>query len=295
MPTDFYDYFPVAEQHLRWGISATSYGQVRIPAGSHYPPEAHPRNHTFSWEKGRVLQEYQLVYVVKGGGEFESAFSASQTVGEGTIFVLFPGVWHRYRPAPETGWTECWLELQGAQLEELRRTQVLDPARPIHPVGDAPEFLAAWTAAGQIARAKPAGFQVRLGLLGLQILTHLHWPPAEPGSPSQRIEQIIQEALHLLAANLDQPLSPEWIAKELHVGYSYFRRMFKTRTGFTPKQYRLEIRFRRTCDFLRHTDLTLKEIAPRLGYDSPYHLSTDFKQRMGVSPQKWRGSVCGGG
>ncbi len=64
----------------------------------------------------------------------------------------------------------------------------------------------------------------------------------------QRIERVVQEALNLLASNLDQPLSPEAIARDLHVGYSYFRRAFKAQTGFSPKRYRLEVRLRRSCD-----------------------------------------------
>jgi len=288
MVTDFFDYFPVAEQHQRWGIYATSFGQVRIKAGSVYPPTIHPKDHLLSWTKGRVLQEYQVLYISEGRGEFESTSSPLIPLEEGALFVLYPGVWHRYRPDPAVGWTESWLELQGAQMEELRRSGILDPARPVHRVSEVPEILAALAAAGQLARAKVPGFQVRMGLLGLQILTHLQWPVSMPGSSTQRIERLVQEALQLLGSNLDQPMSPEWIARELKVGYSYFRRAFKEQTGFSPKHYRLEIRFRRACDFLRRTDLKIKEIAQQLGYDSPYHLSTDFKLRMGLSPQRWR-------
>jgi AraC-like DNA-binding protein len=153
-----------------------------------------------------------------------------------------------------------------------------------------PEVLSNFSAAGQIARQKLPGFQVRLGLLGLQTLTHVVWRASLPGSESQRNERLVQEAQRLLASNLAHPLSPERIAKELHVGYSFFRRLFKTQTGFSPKQYRLQIRFRRACDFLRNTDLTIKEISQELGYDSPYHLSTDFRKRQRASPTVWRES-----
>ncbi|MCE0523504.1 MAG: AraC family transcriptional regulator [Methylacidiphilales bacterium] len=288
MSQDFFDYFPAAEQHRRWGVYATSFGQVLVPAGSSYPPSVHPKSHSLDWERGRVLHEYQLLYISAGRGQFESASSPLVQVSAGALFVLFPGIWHRYRPDPFVGWTEFWIELQGTQIEELRRLKIINPKQPVHQVGEVPEIMAAFAAAGGLARAKPPGFQVRLGLLGLQILTHLSWPSAVPGSPSQRIERIVREALNLLASHLDQPLSPEWIARQLHVGYSYFRRAFKAQTGFSPKHYRLEIRFRRTRDLLRHSDLTIKEIAQQLGYDSPYHLSTDFKKRMRISPASWR-------
>ncbi len=288
MPTDFFDYFPVADQHRRWGVYATSFGHVRVPVDAPYPPARHPTSHAIGWENGRVLHEFQVLYISEGRGHFESASSPLVPLEAGSLFLLFPGVWHRYRPEPATGWTEHWIELAGTQVDELRRTGVLDPKQPVNRVGEVPEIMAAFAAAERLARAKPPGFQVRLGLLALQILTQLVWPIAAPGSPSHRIERVVQEALNLLASNLEQPLSPETIARDLHVGYSYFRRAFKAQTGFSPKRYRLEVRLRRSCDFLRHSDLTVKEIAERLGYDSPYHFSTDFKNRMRTSPTAWR-------
>jgi AraC-like DNA-binding protein len=288
MPKPFFDYFPVARHHRLWGIYATSFGQVHVSPGCAYPPTNHPKSHSLRWEKGRVLNDFQLVYVSEGAGQFESAHSPLTRVGAGALLVLFPGVWHRYRPDPAVGWTEYWIELQGSVMESLCREKILAPAQPVHLLGLEPEILATFAAAGQLARSKPSGFQVRLGLLGLQILPHLAWPRPIPGSPSQSMEQIIRESLNLLAAHLDQPLSPEAIARDLGVGYSYYRRAFKAQTGFSPKQYRLEIRFRRACDFLRNTDLMIKEIAERLGYNSPYHASTEFKKRTGLSPQRWR-------
>lgn len=288
MSQDFYDYFPAAPQHQQWGIYGTSYGQVQVPAQAEYPSTRHPENHFLSWDKGRVLKEYQLLYISEGRGQFESDASPLSSLEVGSLLLLFPGVWHRYRPDPATGWTECWIELQGPQMENLRKLNIIDPKKPVHDLGLVPEILATCAAAGQLARTKPPGFQVRIGLLGLQILTHLTWRTSPAGSASQRIEQVVQEALQLLGSDFHQQVSPEWIARELHVGYSYFRRAFKAQTGFSPKQYRLEIRSRRACDFLRNTDLTIKEVAERLGYDSPYHLSTDFKKRMGAAPTLWR-------
>jgi AraC-like DNA-binding protein len=284
----YFDYFPVSKVDQRWGIHASSFGEVHVPAGRSYPAPQHPKNHSLSWEKGRVLQEFQLLYISEGEGQFESADHALSLVQQGTLIVLFPGVWHRYRPTPERGWTEHWIELQGSIVESWRRETLLDPATPLFHLGVAPEILAIFSAAGHLARTKPLGFQVKLGLLGLQILPYLAWPLPVPGTPSQRLERIVQESLNVLASNLDQPLSPESIAQEFHVGYSRFRGAFKAQTGFSPKQYRLEIRFRRTADFLRHTDMTIKEISERLGYNSPYHLSVNFKERTGLSPQRWR-------
>ena len=94
--------------------------------------------------------------------------------------LLFPGVWHRYRPSPAVGWSESWIELGGRQIDELHRSRVITSRKPIHVVGGIPEILHHLIAGRQLAQRKPPGFQVRLGLLGLQILTYMAWRPSLP-------------------------------------------------------------------------------------------------------------------
>ena len=78
------------------------------------------------------------------------------------------------------------------------------------------------------------------------------------------------------------------LARELNVGYSHFRQAFKERTGLSPKQYQTRTRIRKAQDFLANTSKSVKEIAEILGFDSPFHLSNQFKAHLGTAPQKWR-------
>jgi two-component system response regulator YesN len=61
----------------------------------------------------------------------------------------------------------------------------------------------------------------------------------------------------------------------------------------TPKQYLAAVRVRRAEELLAGTKLTIAEVARRLGYSSAYHLSADFKKRVGHSPQVWRARIAG--
>lgn len=291
-PEDFFAYYPASDLHRQWGVYATSFGEVATKPGRSYPRGRHPGNHHLSWEKGRVLNGYQLVFITEGAGRFETASTPETVVKSGSVLMLFPGVWHRYRPDPATGWSEAWIEFQGPHVDGLRQLGILDPARPLFETKGLLEIPSLFAMAARLSQAKAPGFQVRLGFLALQVLSHLCW--RVPGLPSPaRKEQLIQEAQNLLALNLDQPMSAPSIARALRVGYTTFRRSFKEQTGFSPKRYRAEIRFRHICDFLRNTELSLKEVALRLGYDSPYHLSADFKARTGVPPGRWRRKVDG--
>jgi hypothetical protein len=67
-----------------------------------------------------------MIYVHSGQGTFESSASKTRKIGPGTIFILFPGIWHRYRPDFATGWTESWIELNGPNMDQFLKKRIID-------------------------------------------------------------------------------------------------------------------------------------------------------------------------
>lgn len=273
----------------QWEIYATSFGYVRMEENARvYPPDRHPAGHHFVWEEGRVLPGSQLLCIHAGRGEFESALTRRVVIPPGTTILLHPGIWHRYRPLPGTGWTESWIELRGGQMDRLRKNGTFDPAKPLFrpPLTSGMEL--AWERAFEMAWTKPPGFTVHLGLIALELLLRLQEKSPAPHVP-RHIEEMVSQAQTLLSADAaaDGPTVEE-LARQLGVGYSYFRRAFKKQTGFSPKQYHNEVRFRRVKGLLANTALSIKEIAAQLGYSSPYHLTKDFSLRAKMPPSQWR-------
>ena len=94
------------EEDLLWGITVKNVGHQQIAPGTMYPPRNHPSQYLFSTNKGRVLNEFQLLYITQGKGSFVSTNVKSTEINGGTIFLLFPGEWHSYQPDISTGWDE---------------------------------------------------------------------------------------------------------------------------------------------------------------------------------------------
>ncbi|KAA6310847.1 HTH-type transcriptional activator RhaS, partial [termite gut metagenome] len=65
-------YIVANEKDMRWGLTVCSIGFQQIAPHEVYPPKCHPESYFFSTDKGRVLNEYQLIYITRGGGEFRS-------------------------------------------------------------------------------------------------------------------------------------------------------------------------------------------------------------------------------
>ena len=272
-----------------WECTATSVGYERVQAGSPYPPRRHPVDHHFDWKQGRVLTAYQMVYVTEGQGTFESEVSSKrQRVEAGAVMILFPGVWHRYAPDPQTGWVEQWMECCGPTFDRARNAGLLHPECPVWRVGFPSELQQAFERCHALAQQRSTGVQPLLSTMGLHLLAVLlRAIQRRPGAPRD-IDHIIQRAQSILARRYHERLSVEQLACELHISYSSFRQAFKAQTGVSPKQYQLQIRLHKAQDFLANTRKSVGEIAEILGFDSAFHLSKQFKDSVGLAPHAWR-------
>ena len=83
------------------------------------------------------------------------------------------------------------------------------------------------------------------------------------------------------------------LAAELGVGYSNLRHSFMARVGISPGQHYLNTRIQKAQELLVNTGKSVKEVAEILGFESASHLSKQFKQRIGVSPNDWRTKFTG--
>ncbi|HOK36259.1 MAG TPA: AraC family ligand binding domain-containing protein [Paludibacteraceae bacterium] len=57
----------------------------------------HPMQYLFNLEKGRILQEYQIIYITQRYGVFQNKHKVYR-IYPGSVIILFPEEWHRYRP-----------------------------------------------------------------------------------------------------------------------------------------------------------------------------------------------------
>jgi AraC-like DNA-binding protein len=283
----FFRYFPISDRDRRFGLFLTTAGESRIPPGSPYPPPGHPGAYHFDWRKGRVLREHQIVYISAGHGQLEAGRSRWR-IGAGTVFVLHPRVWHRYRPDPRTGWNEHWVGCDGPIVRGLVRQGFLSPRRPVVQARDEDLLLGAFSSVIEAIHAgRPALQQVAAGAT-LYILSLLYsaLQPGQEGRP--HVVRAIHEAMRRMAEPAPGALSLPELARSLGVSYTWFRRTFTHHTGLSPHQYRLQLRVGRARALLGETPLTVKEIAFRCGFESEQYFCRLFKRKTGVSPGEWR-------
>ena len=78
------------------------------------------------------------------------------------------------------------------------------------------------------------------------------------------------------------------LAKMESLSNSRYITVFKQRMGMPPSEYIIHLRLNVACDLLKNRDMSVKEVAARVGYDNPHFFSKLFKKKMGVSPGQYK-------
>ncbi len=283
---EFFRYLPVSKCEEQWGLFVIAGGFNSIEPAAPYPRPGHPSGYAFSWSRGRVLAEFAALYITRGQGEFESHCSPRQTVEAGSVILLFPGVWHRYRPIVDLGWDEYWISFNGQWLERIVEQQFIAPEQPILTTGLNDLLLHDFVGFLDRLRAEPVGFQQLLAASAMEILAAILGARRAQGTGGQSHE-LIRRAKAVLETQTAIP-SMEKLAASLGLSATHFHRLFKEQTGLTPYQYHLQLRIERAKHMLQGTGLSIKQIALSLTFESPFHFSHAFKQKTGMSPSQWR-------
>jgi transcriptional regulator GlxA family with amidase domain len=91
-----------------------------------------------------------------------------------------------------------------------------------------------------------------------------------------------------LQESIETPVNLEEMVKELPMGYSKFRKLFKEVTGTSPNQYHLDLRLDKARELILSTNLTINEVAFKTGFSSIFYFSRLFKKKNGMSPKEYR-------
>ncbi|MDU1892172.1 MAG: AraC family transcriptional regulator [Dysgonomonas sp.] len=281
-------YLIANDRDLEWGLTVNSVGFQHIESKQSYPPQNHPTRYLFETHKGRILDEYQLLYITQGKGEFTSSNYSKHIVQEGNMFLLFPGEWHSYKPDKLTGWNEYWIGFNGKNMESKVDSNFFTKQRPILNVGLQNELVNMYLQAIDIAKEQKTGFQQLLGGIVECLLGYAYSFDKSSSFEETKVEKLINKSKLFVSENIYTNISPEDIASKLNISYSWFRKFFKQYTGFSPMQYINELKIQKSKELLTNTDLSNAEIAYKLSFDNPNYFCTLFKKKVKVTPMQYR-------
>jgi AraC-like DNA-binding protein len=124
-------------------------------------------------------------------------------------------------------------------------------------------------------------FSERLHAVGFEILND---------KKSRLIENIKKHVIVLVQQpeQMEQTRLSEYLASHLFHDYTYLSNLFSAVEGMTIEQFFINQKIEKVKEFLVYDELTVTEIAYRLGYSSVAHLSRQFSKVTGQTPSRFK-------
>jgi len=123
-------------------------------------------------------------------------------------------------------------------------------------------------------------------VLAINLTRHVHWERSQVGMLPQ---STLRTVIDYIEGHLEASLTLEQMAAVAHLSPYHFARQFKKATGLPPHQYVIARRVERAKILLRQSsDLSLMQVAVRVGFSDQSQLTRHFKRIVGVTPGQFR-------
>lgn len=282
-------YIPQNQRDELWGLTVCSIGYQNVSPNEEYPPHKHNQEYMFNPANGRVLTEYQLLYITEGEGALVTRSGGRYRIKAGDMFLLFPGEWHSYAPIKDKGWKEYWVGFTGANVDSRVAAGFFSVEKPVYTIGYNETVVELYRGAIRTATLQEPFFQQLLAgvvnhILGLMFMTSRN----NRLQDDDEMHLIIDRAKAFMQNSVEEDIKMPDVAQHLNISYTHFRHIFKKYTGLSPAQYFINLRLHRAKEMLRGTTALVKEIAYILHFENPEYFATLFKKKTGLSPTDFR-------
>lgn len=105
---------------------------------------------------------------------------------------------------------------------------------------------------------------------------------------SSQIDEEISKIQEQIDINCTAELKITEVAEKFYISPQHLSKVFKKRTGHSPKQYLTQMRISKAKELLVNTSLSVQEISSRSGFGDESNFIRIFKKYVGVTPNKYR-------
>jgi len=252
----------------------------------HYGAEICDKNYSFG---PTIRDNFVLHFIVDGKGKF-TIDGKTIELGVGDMFILPKGKVTFYQADKKHPWTYLWVGFSGSKAESiLSKTQLLE------------QYFCHSTLKSkvldQIVKLTQFRDQKLDDITELQLIAELYkllaflieeFPSKAMSDSSILIQNYIKQAKKIIHTQYGNPLKISDIAKKLNLNRSYLYKIFKEETGYSLKDYLIQIRMEKSADLLTSTTFHISEIANAVGFPDALAFSKAFKKHFGQSPSNYR-------
>ena len=237
----------------------------------------------------RFYPHHSFTFVLKGKGYY--------TIGErtfeihaGQCFVIFPEISTTYVADMDDPWEYIFAIVNGEDALSLIKLLGMTPENPVLPYRMNQEMIRNLNAMCQAGTSgKCLGYDV-IGYF-LLCISGIVSDYADRNRKENVADNYVESAIAYMKTHYPYSLSISNVAAYVGIEQSYLYRIFKSKTGISPREWLVKYRLDQAVKMLSDNDRSVTEIALSVGfYDLP-HFTKAFIANYGVSPREYRNTV----
>ncbi|HEM6136868.1 TPA: AraC family transcriptional regulator [Streptococcus suis] len=236
-----------------------------------------------------IRDNYVLHFITNGKGKI-TIDGETTNLQAGDLFVLPKNQSIFYQADENEPWTYTWVGFSGSRAETiLSQTRLLEKYF-LHSHLES-EILKKMIDINQ-TEVQSLPMITELILIGHlnQLLAALvqEFPNDSLKEASTLAKTYVHHAIKIIHSQYNSPVKVSAIAEKLALSRSYLYKIFKQETGYSIKDYIVQVKMNHACQLLANPDLSITEIANSVGYQDPLTFSSAFKNQYHQSPSDYR-------
>lgn len=98
----------------------------------------------------------------------------------------------------------------------------------------------------------------------------------------------LEKAIEYVENNYQHNFKIADLANECHMSETHFRRVFQEKMNMTPIEYVNFVRVKKACELIDKTDISMEDVAEKVGFVTPSTFNRNFRRIIGTSPYQWK-------
>ena len=98
----------------------------------------------------------------------------------------------------------------------------------------------------------------------------------------------LENAIEYVERNYPNNFKIADLANECHMSETHFRRVFQEKMNMTPVEYVNFVRIKKACELIDKTDISMEDVAEKVGFITPSTFNRNFRRIIGTSPYQWK-------
>lgn len=225
---------------------------------------------------------FVIEYVTDGAG-YVFADGKMNYIGKDTVYLLVSGEKHDYYADSENPFNKIFLNVSGEFCKQIILAYGLSGKHFFDGNGLKPTF----ERIVDVIRSEMPDSEMQAVLQGIfvEIISKLSIAAQE-----NKHSEEARKLKNYLDSNISRLVSVKELAKTIFRSQDYCQKLFSREFGITPYAYQLERKMQTAKSLLTSTNLSIGEIAERLGYTDIHYFSNLFQKKCGCRPTEYRKS-----